>query len=951
MWQKARDTEAAAASAAAAAASANTTSSTSSAANSGGTRGRGRGRGGVKRRATDQPEGQSTPKRSTRNTDDSSQLLHSLSMAPAPAKGLLASAAEADLPPEGTPAEDESPSGSPEPTNLANGSAPSASQTKQQGKVHAREKSPALPKNVAEPDDFGVRIYNQRPSFRDKGLNSRLLAPSCLVFDDLDIGFRDSSNDSSKGHTRTKRGKYLDTPNSNGFHFDHWCNGFDYSTTKAGDFNKALVKRHSVHPTYGVFLPGSTNEQEDQTTLIMPGKPVVFIANPSGRISHASRGYQQTANHNRLVDSPWRHKMGASLRRFCKVDGDTDPQDIDITDRLASDDELRERSLGTALKELETRATGSDDSSDIDMEAAGESEEAIASRDAAEEVRPDLSSLTYAAAFIEASEAPRATPAPPKPANAKYDAVRDMFVSEAEPPAVQLPVQQETVALNFLADLCNSTPRNLMLAPLREDDAVDNFVRPAPPLPPPAMSEYELPPVLSERESSYVPPTPTQSIRDIMQEAPEPTLQSLPPRAPSLPPPPMHHQHQHQQQPLHHYVREESGPYLPHARQSTHASHSEASHYGQDYAASTHAPLPPVAPGPAPAQEYPPSQQHHYAQSPLENGYAQPLPHNGYSVAEMQPQSQHPPSHSYEHSLNHRPMSSFAPNDNPYARTAWSQHPPPPPPPPGPLAHSSVSMQTPAPSHGYPSQPPPINTPRPSFSHHPVGEPLPPLRPPRGRHQSMPPSIYDESLVDPSLRSGPPPPLNGYGNYYPAPSHGYQHNYGPAEQQHHSYQHRHSDRILPAPQQPPPHHQGYMASPPPPSHAYHASIPSPTMGSMQLGGQGMSPQDPPHHHAFHHRSTGSGSGAGLPPPGDANSKYRKLQPAPIPAHRNWSSNKPELKTIPYDHKDSTGVSGAAALPNSGPTTIRGWNVNPQRRRPRSDRRENADAVNERDDSR
>lgn len=934
MWQKARDAEAAAAAAASvAAASAPTTTTTA-------TRGRGRGRGGAKRKATDQPDGQSTPKRSTRNTEDPSQLLSALALPPAPAKGLLASAAEADLPPEGTPAEEESPSGSPEPANLFSGAASSASQTRLQGKIPAREKSPPLPKNITEADEFGTRSYNQRASLRDRALTTRLLAPQCVEWGDFDIGFRDSVNDPTKGHTHAKRGKYLNTPNSNGFHYDQWIASVDYSATKPSDFNKETVKRYNVHPSYGIFLPNSNNAHEDQHPMVIPGKPIVFIANPSGRVSHASRSYQQTVNHNRLADAPWRHKLGASLRRFCKVDDETDLQDIDITDSIASDEELRQRSLGTALLELEARPSASGAPSELETETAGESDEALASRDALEGARPDLSAFLEAAAHIEAletpRETPRATPAPAKPVNAqKYDAVRDLFVSTAEPPtpvaqpASLPPIQQEASGLSFLADLCAREP---VLAPSRQDEVVDAFVRPALP-PPSSVHDYEQAPMSSERETSYLPPTPTQSIRDFLHE-PEPPLQAAPPRAPSLPPP----------QPLHHHVREEPTAYLPPSRQSTLPPvHDYAT--SRDYAPA--APPPPMVQAPALPPDYPPSQQHHYAPPPLENGYAPP-PHNGYPVPEMQPHSQQPPrGHPYDHSLSHRPMSSFAPSEPSYARPSWPQHPPPPPPGPPSLA--------PAPAHDYPPPPPPpITTPRSSFSHL-GGELLPALRPSRGR----PSSVYDESMVDPSLRSGPPgppPPPNSYSNYYPSPAHGYSHAYGPPEPQHQPYQHRPSDRMLPNPQQQPPphHHPGYMTSPPPPAHAYHSSIASPTMGTMQLGGQGLvqSPQEPPPHHAFRHRSTGSGSGLPPPPPpGDANSKYRKLQPAPIPAHRSWSNNKPELKTIPYDHKDSTGSSGAAALPNSGPTTIRGWNVNPQRRRPRSDRRDTMDGGNERDDAR
>jgi hypothetical protein len=72
-----------------------------------------------------------------------------------------------------------------------------------------------------------------------------------------------------------------------------------------------------------------------------------------------------------------------------------------------------------------------------------------------------------------------------------------------------------------------------------------------------------------------------------------------------------------------------------------------------------------------------------------------------------------------------------------------------------------------------------------------------------------------------------------------------------------------------------------------------------------------------------------------------------LQPAPVPAHRAWSS-KPELKTIPYDHKET---GGAAALPSSGPTQIRGWNVNQHRKRSKADKHDRMEGPHERDESR
>ena len=215
-----------------------------------------------------------------------------------------------------------------------------------------------------------------------------------------------------------------------------------------------------------------------------------------------------------------------------------------------------------------------------------------------------------------------------------------------------------------------------------------------------------------------------------------------------------------------------------------------------------------------------------------------------------------------------------------------------------------------------------------SFSQAANNDPLPPLRPPR-RNQSLP----DEPMHD-SHRST----MHGSLYYPPGPSRSYHRGGFPTDPVA-PLQPMSSDRILPNPQQ---GGQGYMGSPPP---GYAPQIMSPTFGNPPgLPGQmAQSPPDTPQGGPggiHRHRSTPSGSS-------DAGSnKYRKLQPAPVPAHRNWA-NKPELKTIPYDHKE-TGSS--AALPSSGPTQIRGWNVNQPRKRSKAEKQERAEAA-ERDDSR
>lgn len=872
MWQKARDADAATAAAAASAASTTTVSSAP-------TRGRGRGRGGIKRKAMGDPDAQPTPKRSTRNTDES--LIAPVPMAPAPAKGLLASAAEADLDPEGTPAEERSPSATPEP-----GSFFAAVQYKLPGKQSAREKSPPLPKNVAEPDEHGVRIYSQRLSLRDKGINSRLLAPHIFMFEDHEIGFRDSSNDSSKGHTRAKRGKYLDTPNSNGMHFDQWCNAYDFSTTTPQDFDKSLVRRHDVHPKYGIFLPESISEQQEPGSYVMPGKPVVFIANPSGRVSLASRSFQRTVNHNRMVDTPWRHKLNASVRRFCKV-ADIQPEEISIEEFVPTEEELQKRSLGTAIQELESRPAPSESLPD-------EEQPSIEDKDI-EEPPPDLSVLTDAAAVIDAQEASRAA-APPKKAT-KYDAVRDVFMSESKPQRPSPAPNGDAVNLNFLAELCNSRPRKALDWTSRDTGY------------PGSVSGHALEaqaPISNERESSYVPPTPSPAYYD-------PRMRAETPHRPVEAPP-----FQSYYQPSRHHPGEpavEPSPYAPAPRPGEAAPYSTGSHElasphqaPQDYK-SSHA--------------YPPPPQDHGGYAPRNPGSYPP------------PDHREPHGRPFEHGYEHRRMSAYAAENPAYSRPYWSQQPPPGPPPPPPSA---------APSQQY-SLPPPSSS-RVPFSHHANAEPLPPLRPPRGRNQSAP----EEPLVDPAMRQ---PPHNSFTPFFSSSSsRPYQSSYPPPEP-HPTFQSRPSERIMPNPAS---SGQNYMATSPPPSYAPLST--SPTFSTIQMGGppsmgqnspeasqsQGMTPNS-----IFRHRSTPSGGGGPSPASAaDPNSKYRKLQPAPVPAHRAWT-NKPELKTIPYDHKDSSG--GSAALPNSGPTQIRGWNVNQHRRRNRSDKQDKMDAVNDREDSR
>lgn len=774
-------------------------------------------------------------------------------------KGLLASAATVDEDPEGPQGEEESVPASPEPP-LTNGVASVASRA--QIRQRAREKSPALPKNLGEPDDYGVRTYTQRPSTRAQGINSRVLAPRPFTFDDWDIGFRDSSNDSSKGHTRAKRGKYLDTPNSNGVHFDHWCNGYDYSTAQPQDFDQDLVAKYGVHPKYGIFLPSSRNDSEPPEPYIMPGRPNVFIANPSGRVSHASRSFQTTVNERNSQERPLRMKLKANLRRFCALEGVT-PEEVSIAEFVESDKVLRAKSLGTAEKELASRPHFSETTSEVEETASSTPEEV---EQQPESALSALSVLTYASAYVEAQGVKRPAPSTSKPAH--YDAIRDVFTNSRPAPAsVQ---DTDSMTMNFLAELCNVEPRLPGAAP--DADPMDTAT--VAPIPDP-----EVPIPIQQEESTSVASSGrvTRSAR-LNQEAP----------------------------PLYMHGQLERTPLPPATSVPGRSGYSVALPL-QDYK-----PVAPPQPGPLMTDHtnyYPPppppppaTSAHPPDPRPIDPGY------NPRRLSNYGPEHSQPPSHS---------------------RLFW----PPQPGPPGPPASlPPVGAPSSQSTHSvYASHPPPSSS-RMSYPQTASAEPLPPLRPPRSRTHSF----HEESPYDTSMRGSIPNP------YYPLPASRPYRGYSvPEPHQHSSLQPLSGDRILPNPQ-----HQAnspYLSSSPPaPSYAPHMM--SPTFGSIQglPASIAQSPPGTPHgggpSSIHRHRSTPSGSS-------DAGSRnYRKLQPAPIPAHRAWP-NKPELKTIPYDHKE-TGAS--AALPSSGPTQIRGWNVNQQRRRTNRDK---GDSSNDRDESR
>ncbi|RCI15894.1 hypothetical protein L249_3006 [Ophiocordyceps polyrhachis-furcata BCC 54312] len=817
----------------------------------------------AKRKAQAQPGGLPTPKKATRNATRNAQLLPPAELsAPQPAKGLLAAAKEAAASTEvNTPAPEDSNPTSPEPATPVNDE-----------EIPQEQMSPKPPKNATDADEYGLRSYVHRKTGGPPGekiLHYRFMMPRPVFFEPHEIGFRDSTNDPSRqARGKPKLNKYTWSPNSSHVHVDHRMVNYDYATMTPDDFDQDLVRKHALHPRHGLFLSSSRNESEEAGPYVMPGKPVVYIANPSGRVAHASRSFLPTTTQRSAEEAPLRSQMVASVRRFCKTSA-VDHEDIAITEYVESDEQLLARSLGTAERELQASSFLSA-SADEEEEGGGEEEEeeeqqqqqqqqqqqhqpdpdqATIAADEADEAdeavildaveqgqqgqrdqqdpqdqqdqqnrdqdqdlqllqQPadgDRSMLSFLAYATAFDEAKEATRHAPSASNAsQYDAIRDVFTSTRPKPA---PVPDDDIlGLNLLAQICTLKPR------MQESDAATS----------------QLPPLMQDQSGPLPAVEPSQYPDSALQQHPS----------------------------------------QPHPQQQ----------------------LPPQAPLPHSAVQ---------GQNAFYPGYA------------MQ-------DHRDPHMAAGRPVD---PAYNPRGMPGYANEAPPPPPPhphPHPPASQTYGGHVFWPQQGIGPYPPPLPAtstahPRMPFSHNASAEPLPPLRPPRSRNHSL---VLDEPMHEARMRTNMNAGVNAY--YGPPPPRGYSRAY--SEQPlppppHPAVQPSGADRVLPAPhqQQQKQQQQGYLASSSPPS--TYGSQPFGNLGP--LGGGQMVQQSPPGT-----PQAASASTLHQRPAADAtNGKYRKLQPAPVPAHRAWS-NKPELRTIFWDHKE-TGSS--AALPNSGPTQIRGWN--------------------------
>ncbi|KAI1117060.1 hypothetical protein F5Y14DRAFT_15979 [Nemania sp. NC0429] len=380
----------------------------------------GKGRPPAKRRAEDQPDGQPDFKKSTGpsgltrpdNGDEAS------TPQPRHIKGLLSAEA-------GTEKEAESNAASPSPESDPKTEVP-----------RGRKDLPDLPNGASEPDKWGVRTVIRR----GPRANNRLILPPLFTFADEEIGFRDSTNDSSKKATRGTRGRFLDNPNSRNFHIDRTIVTYDCLDYEDDALDSNLVQKHNIHPKYGLFLPDSRNESEPPKIPVSGSNPIV-IATPSGGTLHASRsvrGYNMDAT---LREDARKDRVSLILTQYCKVTG-IESEEI-TTDEMRERE--RERQRNVTVQPPATSEDKDEQPADEGLDTAdAEADESVA--------RETVNRLLNAAVSLE-NERPNYPPSSQR-LSRPYDAVRDVFTNaEPTPPPPMPPIEIDTYQLSYLADV------------------------------------------------------------------------------------------------------------------------------------------------------------------------------------------------------------------------------------------------------------------------------------------------------------------------------------------------------------------------------------------------------------------------------------------------------------------------------------------------------------------
>lgn len=375
-----------------------------------------KGKPPTKRKADDQPDGQPDSKKSTALTGSIKPENGDETSTPQPRhiKGLLSAETEPDGEPE------------------SNAASPSPESDSKVETFWGRRDLPDLPNGASEPDRWGVRTVLRR----GPRANNRLILPP-LTFDDEEIGFRDSTNDSSKKATRGTRGRFLDHPNSRNLHIDRTIVTYDCLDYEDDTLDAELVRKHNLHPKYGLFTPDSRNESEPPGSPILQSKPIVVVT-PSGATLHASRSVRGHHMDTTLHEQATKDKMSRLLARYCE-ENDIESDEV-ITEEIRERERERHVAAQAAASDAITEQNPTEEESDDG------DEEMIDSI-----LKETVNRLLNAATCLEQDRLNNA--ASNQRLSRPYDAVRDVFTNTEPTPPPIMPVEIDTYGLSFLADV------------------------------------------------------------------------------------------------------------------------------------------------------------------------------------------------------------------------------------------------------------------------------------------------------------------------------------------------------------------------------------------------------------------------------------------------------------------------------------------------------------------
>lgn len=326
------------------------------------------------------------------------------------------------------------------------------------------DNNPPLPPGASEPDEYGFRTITKRARGGEPA-STRIMGPASIEFDELDIGFRDSANDGSRpGITKAKRGKYLNSSGSAQFSYDKVIAGCDLTLYEPGDLDEELVRKHNLHPKYGLFMADSINESEPPKPYVLGRNPTVFVAD-NGEVLHTSRSIAATRASD-IQKQKLKVALQAAMEAADLTQDDLHDEEHARLIKRRDEKRLKWKKQSDAAQEKETQAQFSSNVN-ILLQAATESD------------RPQPTKTR------KAKPATSLSPTAHRPAtrSQRYDAVRDSLRGSdgAAAPANAAPVDNsEATGLMLLADAAIQDAESAAPAPAHVSDPQPTGSKPVP---------------------------------------------------------------------------------------------------------------------------------------------------------------------------------------------------------------------------------------------------------------------------------------------------------------------------------------------------------------------------------------------------------------------------------------------------------------------------------------